>query len=1217
MEKPPAASHSCRRLPNLKKRSARVPETPALGKLTPGKMSLRAGCPTTAWDRAFGKTGRYGKTIEPRGRCHTLFGFMRKTGLRSIFKGIGVLLAGTLIVLWFSAWWLPLALPPVLRGFAVDVAAVERLAGGRLRLEGLEAKVGDGLTLRLTRLEIPNPVQYLQGRFGRAGWRASEAVRLGDLTVTLPAPTKKSASEAPSVDPVAGFATVNDALDRIFPWVPPISAKSVRVERAEGRALVRAARLRIFETRAMADISPVAMEERLKLESSRQGGGWTLRFRSLSRPLQLRGRVSLEGDAKRITVHQAEVKAPWIDASLKNPLVLASGSKEWTETAQFRFEADLGEQSFVPAAGTVTGDARFVPPARVDFAVSGSSLEVKTIPLESVRLRGRVDAESLRLEQLAARFPEEAPGQLGLSGVYGFKNQDLNLSFEGAVSPALADRFGASGQLLETVEASGRISGAADAPEIEGRIRAPSIKFPALRALALDGTFQWTAPATLNGSVRLTQGAEELEGRIRGTLVAEKGVEARLETLRWKRDGALVLGTDTPAALAFPVQGGLPASIAGLRMDPLELSGPGGRISLEHGTAGGGLLEAERLDLSRFDPWLERSLPPLRVERWRLGLEGLAPRVQAHASGRIVYADPAWGEVELRLESARLGERAAIGPLRIAVGGSELVRAKGRLPLEFHWPEGATGPEVSLDAAGPLRGDVALTDPESAAALIEKTTGVALESPRLDLQLAGTLARPQGHLRLDVPSIDPEGVRCGPRPPAPWPEIVGLALDIEADAEAVTLRRFEARTRGASLDGSGRWPLPESPGSLLSNPSVAAVAGWLGSGDYRCSLDAFALENWTPYLPDFIRRSGHATASIRHDRQGGLEGTLSLKDLALRPTRHFSAVDSIDVVLSLAGPKLIAERASARVGGSPVRLSGKVDWSDLARHKWHLAISGENVPLIRRPEMILRSDLDVQLGTLGGSTQVQVGGRLDLRSSTLLVEFDPLAPPVRSGPASRPPFFAVGTAPFDQWELDLRIEGERFLRVRSPYFQSVVSGGFTLAGTLGQPLLTGSARLADGHLSFPGAKVTLESGEAFIEAARPDALQLDISGTAKTGTHIVTMDIGGSAAQPQIQFDSTPPLPNATIARLLTTGSTTGGGVGSVGLYLGRGLLGAGGMNEGLGGRLTIDIGEETTRSGRNTFGARYDLQEDLSLEGKYDIYDSYNMNLLWTVFKR
>ena len=58
-------------------------------------------------------------------------------------------------------------------------------------------------------------------------------------------------------------------------------------------------------------------------------------------------------------------------------------------------------------------------------------------------------------------------------------------------------------------------------------------------------------------------------------------------------------------------------------------------------------------------------------------------------------------------------------------------------------------------------------------------------------------------------------------------------------------------------------------------------------------------------------------------------------------------------------------------------------------------------------------------------------------------------------------------------------------------------------------------------------------------------------------------------------------------------------------------------MNEGLGGRLTIDIGEETTRSGRNTFGARYDLQEDLSLEGKYDIYDSYNMNLLWTVFKR
>ena len=235
----------------------------------------------------------------------------------------------------------------------------------------------------------------------------------------------------------------------------------------------------------------------------------------------------------------------------------------------------------------------------------------------------------------------------------------------------------------------------------------------------------------------------------------------------------------------------------------------------------------------------------------------------------------------------------------------------------------------------------------------------------------------------------------------------------------------------------------------------------------------------------------------------------------------------------------------------------------------------------------------------------------------MLVEFDPLSPPVRSGPSARPPFFAVEEVPFNQWALDLRIEGERFLRVRSPYFQSLISAGFDLKGTLGEPLLLGALRIEEGHLSFPGAKLRLDSGEAFIEAAEPNTLRLDVSGTARTGAHVITMQVGGSAAEPQVHFEASPPLPNTAIVRLLSTGSTTGGGAGAVGLYLGRGLLGAGGMNEGLGDRLNVDFGEETTRSGRSTLGVEYKIEEDLSLQGEYDVYDSYNTDLLWTIFEK
>ncbi|MGB0744174.1 MAG: hypothetical protein ACPGSB_06580, partial [Opitutales bacterium] len=90
-----------------------------------------------------------------------------------------------------------------------------------------------------------------------------------------------------------------------------------------------------------------------------------------------------------------------------------------------------------------------------------------------------------------------------------------------------------------------------------------------------------------------------------------------------------------------------------------------------------------------------------------------------------------------------------------------------------------------------------------------------------------------------------------------------------------------------------------------------------------------------------------------------------------------------------------------------------------------------------------------------------------------------------------------------------------------------------------------------------------------------------------------------------------------SIVRLLSTGSTSGGGAGSVGLYLGRGLLGAGGMNESFADRITIDVGEERTRSGKNTLGVRYDVNDDVYLQSEYDVYDSYNTDLLWTIFEK
>jgi hypothetical protein len=106
---------------------------------------------------------------------------------------------------------------------------------------------------------------------------------------------------------------------------------------------------------------------------------------------------------------------------------------------------------------------------------------------------------------------------------------------------------------------------------------------------------------------------------------------------------------------------------------------------------------------------------------------------------------------------------------------------------------------------------------------------------------------------------------------------------------------------------------------------------------------------------------------------------------------------------------------------------------------------------------------------------------------------------------------------------------------------------------------------------------------------------------------------------PSITFSSTPVLPNSEIVQLLATGSNSGGGVGAVGIYLGKGLLGvgAGGVDSGIADRLSIDVGEAGGRDGGNTFGVQYRLTDDLSINGGYDIHEAYNLDLMWSVFKR
>jgi hypothetical protein len=448
------------------------------------------------------------------------------------------------------------------------------------------------------------------------------------------------------------------------------------------------------------------------------------------------------------------------------------------------------------------------------------------------------------------------------------------------------------------------------------------------------------------------------------------------------------------------------------------------------------------------------------------------------------------------------------------------------------------------------------------------------------------------------------------------PRIDSIKLQVSAHPEYLEIASVQVLSNQSELKGSMMLPADCLKDWLHSDVPEAKDLSKLLTGELN--LNNWKMENWVEWMPaGLFRRSGSLNGSLKISEGFDLSGFIEFQDFALRPTESLSPVDQISGQLLLANQRLELQSTRARIGGSDLEATGWIDFRDNKDVLWDIKLFGKNIPLLRTTDMILRSDVNLEALHLEPGNEPLVQGRLDLKASTLLIEFDPLAVSPEAEPGLRPPFFTIDQEPINDWLFDITIFGESFMRVRSPYFKTQLSVDFHLGGSFEKPEWVGSVRTINGQLLFPGMKMQIDEGEAFIVPAEPNTIRLNFTGTAQSASHVVTMEVSNTIDEPYIQFHSTPELSNTAIARLLATGTTNETGAAAVGLYLGKGFLGAGSMNETLMDRLTIDLSKKQSRSGRQTFSANFELNEDWALNGEYDQYDAYNVDLIWHLLKR
>ncbi len=357
---------------------------------------------------------------------------------------------------------------------------------------------------------------------------------------------------------------------------------------------------------------------------------------------------------------------------------------------------------------------------------------------------------------------------------------------------------------------------------------------------------------------------------------------------------------------------------------------------------------------------------------------------------------------------------------------------------------------------------------------------------------------------------------------------------------------------------------------------------------------------------------------------GELDGELKIAGAATRPIPPLSPIRDIEATVKFSGRRATISQFTGRIGGREVSMTGHFELPESGEPQFDLRLRGDNVPLVYQPGLLLRSDFNLQLAQ-AGPQPANVSGEVTLRDGLYLQDLKALVPTGRAEPLGRPPYFSVEEKPFADWKLNLKVHGDRFLRVRTPYFRGVVSADFQIKGDLEEPQALGEARINSGLVRFPFGTLRVDQGHASLTSDQPYEPQLLATASSRVYGYNIKMEITGTASAPFLSFSSTPPLTSEQILLMLAAGElprdemnfSREKKVGNFALYLGNDIIARFLGAENSADRLTIRSGEDISREGTSTYHVEYKLTADWSVVGEYDRFSAMNAGLKWRIFSR
>jgi len=930
------------------------------------------------------------------------------------------------------------------------------------------------------------------------------------------------------------------------------------------------------------------------------------------------------GDATSAQIDAAHIRAPWLGVELASPVKVQFASPYLLNASALKISADLSQQTWFPAEGHLEGRASFEPAnakfPTVSFALSGSGIAVSNLQTRVLKVSGNFLWPWLELTNARVEFADGALAQV--SGNLDAVEQvvrDGRLHFQGC----LGRDWLPPGYSYENAVVSASFEGPLRALSHTGQLQLDEFTSPKLKALRLEAQWQGQHLHLQQSRIQVAAGKSALD--FQGAIQAggrENSFHVTALTLR--KEGQQVLELASPFRLSFqPISRSTNAAGGWtLNVEPFHWIGDGREIHLETDLAWPqrGRLDGsiKAIDLALLEDFVQLTTPPIALQQMKLSAAWTNSPLDVHLE-LVAEAVPTEGlplTVNLKLNGARDGF--AVDKLAVFSQTQLVAEATGLLPLSIR--PGETADLIQFHQTQPLKLAVTMQPTAFFWDELAKWSALRLQKPDLRMNLGGTWSSPQGQILLQAERIE------FPRAQRQLPSVDNLELALGLDRNSARLTNFQFFVQGQLVSLTGTVPLENEFWQL---------GRWTPLPDWQKATARLQIKNaqlapFASFLPKLLNAQGELNADIAVMPGARLDGELALAGLRTRPLEPIGPIGDITGRLRFMGHTARLETFTAAVAGQLVTAEGYLELPIQAWRKddtwppFEVKIRGANIPLARTPELILRADLNVAITNAPGATPL-ISGAIRLRDGYYLSDLKDLVPGKMATPSRRPPYFSFEEDPFASWRLNLVVQGDDFLKVRSPLFRGEVSAHLTLGGTLKDPIALGEVKTDSGRVSFPFASLQVNQGLVTLTSENPYRPQLFLTAKTRKIGYDIQMEIKGPADAPVVQFSSSPPLSSEQIILMLTAGEMPREAARlspeqraqRLAMFVGKNVfsqLGIGGTD---GDRLTIRSGEEITEQGKPTYDVEYKLTEKWSLVGQYDRFNEYNAGIKWRIYSR